>query len=61
MKGFTEDEKAAFVKFNEGLVNSESHRFRLDPEMSYVPSAVRAQDTAFWMPKKPAVKSTSQP
>jgi hypothetical protein len=61
MKGFSDEEKVAFVKFNEGLVNAETHRFRLDPEMSYVPAAVRAQDTAFWMPKKPAVKSTSQP
>jgi hypothetical protein len=61
MKGFSEEEKAVFTKFNEGLVNAESHRFRLDPEMSYVPAAVRAQDAAFWMPKKPGVKSTSQP
>jgi hypothetical protein len=29
--------------------------------MSYVPKEVRAQDPAFWMPKKPAVKPPSQP
>jgi hypothetical protein len=61
MKGLSDEEKAAFAKFSEGLVNSESHRFRLDPEMSYVPTAVRAQDAAFWMPKKLPVKSSSQP
>lgn len=61
MKGLSDDEKAVFQKFNEGLVNMESHRFRLDPEMSYVPTGVRAHDPAFWMPKKPAVKSSSQP
>jgi hypothetical protein len=61
MNGFSDEEKAAFAKFHEGLVNAETHRFRLDPEMSYVPAAVRSQDAAFWMPKKPGMKSTSQP
>jgi hypothetical protein len=61
MKGATAEERAALKKLNEGLVNTESHRFRLDPEMSYVPKEVRAQDPAFWMPKKPAAKPPSQP
>ena len=61
MKGFSEEEKTAFAKFNEGLVIAVTHRFRLDPEMSYVPAAVRAQETSFWMPRKTSVKSASQP
>jgi hypothetical protein len=62
MKGATEEERGALRKFGaESLINSETHRFRLDPEMSYVPNDVRAQDPGFWMPKKPAAKATSQP
>ena len=63
MKGLTKDEATVLEKFAaEGLVNSETQRFRLDPNMCYVPKDVKAQDTAFWNPKKPAVKTpTTQP
>jgi len=64
MKGFTPDEGATFQKFfTEGLINSETHRFRLNPVMSYVPKETRAQDPDFWTPKKPAAapKPSSQP
>jgi hypothetical protein len=62
MKGATAEERAALQKFSlEALISAETQRFRLDPEMSYVPKEVRAQDPAFWMPKKPAVKPPSQP
>lgn len=63
MKGATKDEASALEKFAaEGLVNSETERFRLDPNMCYVPKDVKAQDPAFWIPKKPAVKTpTTQP
>jgi hypothetical protein len=62
MKGFTPQEMETLQKFStNALINTETQRFRLDPEMSYVPKEVRAQDPAFWMPKKPAVtKKTSQ-
>lgn len=54
MKGFTADEGPTLQKFMlEGVVNMESQRFRLDPAQSYVPKEVRAQDPAFWMPKRP--------
>ena len=56
MKAFTPEDGQIFDKFSEGAINIESHRFRLSPEMSYVPKEVRAQDPAFWMPKKPATK-----
>lgn len=52
MKAATEEERNTLQKFSaEGLINSETIRFRLDPGMSYVPKEVRAQDPAFWMPK----------
>jgi hypothetical protein len=63
MKGATPEEQAALQKFGaEALINAETQRFRLDPNMCYVPKEVRAQDPAFWNPKKPAPpKPTSQP
>jgi hypothetical protein len=55
MKGFNPDEGTAMQKFMlEGVLNMETQRFKLDPVQSYVPKEVRSQDTAFWMPKKPA-------
>jgi hypothetical protein len=60
MKGMTKDEQAALQKFSaEGLINVETQRFRLDPNMCYVPKEVRAQDPAFWTPKKPVAKVPS--
>jgi hypothetical protein len=55
MKGASTEEGMALQKFMlEGVVNVETQRFRLDPVQSYVPRETRAQDPAFWMPKKPA-------
>jgi len=64
MKAATPQEQTALQKFGaEALINAETQRFRLDPEMSYVPKEVRAQDPGFWMPKRPAApkKPTTQP
>jgi hypothetical protein len=62
MKGATAEERATLEKFGkESLLNEETHRFRVDPEMSYVPKEVRAEDPAFWLPKKPAAKTSTQP
>jgi len=62
MKAFTKDEMALLQKFStDGLINSETQRFRVDPNMCYVPKDVRASDPAFWNPKKPAVKATTTP
>ncbi|MBP1637096.1 MAG: hypothetical protein H6Q10_3670 [Acidobacteria bacterium] len=48
-KAFTAEEQETLQKFSaEGLVNTETIRFRLDPRMSYVPPEVRAQDPSFW-------------
>ena len=59
MKGANAEERAALQKFSvEGLVSVVTHRFRVDPEMSYVPREVREQDPAFWIPKRPAVKTS---
>jgi hypothetical protein len=62
MKGFTAQEGQELQKFlAEGLLNTETQRFRVDPAQSYVPRDVRAQDPEFWMPKKAApAKPTSQ-
>jgi hypothetical protein len=54
MKAIPEADSQVFTKFNEGLINTETIRFRLSPEMSYVPKDVRDSDPAFWAPKKPA-------
>jgi hypothetical protein len=63
MKGFNTEEGMAMQKFMlEGVVNVETQRFRVDPVQSYVPKETRAQDPAFWIPKKPAAaKPTTQP
>jgi hypothetical protein len=62
MKGMTPDEMGVMQKFaTEGMVNSETQRFRIDPNMCYVPKDVRASDPAFWNPKKPAAKATTPP
>jgi len=61
-QGLTAEEHAALQKFSaEGLLSSETHRFRLDPAMSYVSPETRAQDPAFWMPKKQVARATTQP
>ena len=66
MQGFTPDEMTALQKFTtDGLLNSETNRFRLDPKQSYVPREARATDPAFWgqmpSPAKPTVHPTKKP
>jgi hypothetical protein len=48
MKALTPQEQEAMAKFNEVLISAETQRYRLDPDMSYVPKAVRETDPAFW-------------
>ncbi|GAC1490334.1 MAG: hypothetical protein NVS1B5_15190 [Gemmatimonadaceae bacterium] len=51
--GMTPEELSVMNKFStDGMVNIETHRFRLSPTMSYVPRSVRLSDPAFWMPGK---------
>jgi quinol monooxygenase YgiN len=50
------DLAAAGKWIQEGLINNETQRFRLDPMQSYVDAATRAKDPAFWMPKKAAAR-----
>ena len=51
-KTFTPDEMAALQKFaTTGMVNAETQRFRLDPRQSYVDTATKAKDPAFWSPR----------
>jgi hypothetical protein len=57
-KAIGEADSQVFTKFNEGLINTETFRMRLSPEMSYVSAEVRASDPAFWKPKKPAPAKT---
>ena len=52
MKAMTAQEQEVMGKFAEHTVSTQTNRFRLNPEMSYVPRSVREQDPAFWMPKK---------
>ncbi len=62
MKAATTDERASLMKFStDGLVNTETIRFRLDPVMSYVPQSVRAEDPAFWMPKTATAEPKPRP
>ena len=61
MQGLNAEESAALQKVSlEGLINTETNRFRIDPRMSYVSQATRATDPGFWMPKKVA-KVATQP
>jgi hypothetical protein len=54
MKNFSADDAIALQKFSvEGLLSAETNRFRLDPAQSYVARELRAQDPAFWGPKRP--------
>lgn len=51
MKAFTPDELATLQKFaTAGMINAETHRFRLDPGQSYVDAATKAKDPKFWSP-----------
>ena len=55
MQSFTPDEQSTMQKFfTDGVINSETNRFALNPTMSYVSAETRATDPAFWMPKQPA-------
>jgi len=59
MKGANQQEMEALQRFSaEGLMSVQTTRFRLDPEMSYVPAEVRAQAPSFWMPKAAVMKKT---
>jgi hypothetical protein len=58
MQGMAPQDMEALQKFaREGMLNSETQRFRVDPVQSYVDKATRDLDPAFWVPKKPAVKT----
>ena len=51
-KTITPAERDIFKKFEtEALLNAESNRFRLDPNMSYVSAETKAADPAFWSKK----------
>jgi hypothetical protein len=51
-KTVTAEERAVFQKFNtEALINAESNKYRLDPQMSYVSPETKAADPAFWSKK----------
>jgi hypothetical protein len=60
MKAMSPEDMAMLQKFaREGLLNSETQRFRVDPVQSYVDKATRDSDP-FWRPKKPVMKTPSQ-
>lgn len=61
MKAFSEADQKAFQPFFEGLAGSDSQRFALSSQMSYVPAETRASDPEFWMPKKRPVTKASAP
>lgn len=52
MKAMTPEDAPIGKDFNQGLINTETFRFRLSPEMSYVSDEIRASDPGFWKPKK---------
>jgi hypothetical protein len=61
-KGMSEQERGTMQKFSaEGLISSETTRFRLDPTMSYVPKEIRATDPGFWMPKPATSAAPAKP
>lgn len=55
MQSFTPEEMATMQKFfTDGVINTETNRYALNPTMSYVAPETRATDPAFWTPKRPA-------
>jgi hypothetical protein len=55
----TDEEREVFRKATDGMMSSETNRFRLSPTMSYVSKETRASDPGFWMPRKrPAKRAT---
>jgi hypothetical protein len=51
-QSFTPDELTTLNKFfTDDLINTETNRFRLDPQMTYVSAETRATDPAFWIPR----------
>jgi hypothetical protein len=58
MQGATAEERAALQKFStDGMLNSETNRFRLDSQQSYVSRETRATDPAFWGPQPRATSA----
>jgi hypothetical protein len=55
MKAMTPQEQEAIQKSDAQATRIETQRFRVDPDMSYVPQSVRDQDPKFWK------KSTTSP
>jgi hypothetical protein len=55
MKAMTPQEQEAIQKSDAQSITIETNRYRLDPDMSYVPQSVRDQDPKFWK------KSTTSP
>ncbi len=57
-KGLTGEERAPLQKFmTDGVLNTVTNRYRLDPVQSYVTKETRAKDPAFWLPKPAATRS----
>ena len=51
-KSMTPAERDVFKKFEtEALINAETNKYRLDPDMSYVSAETKAADPAFWSKK----------
>jgi len=52
-KGVTAEEGALLGKvMKESVIDTSTNRYRLDPAQSYVNAETKAQDPAFWSPKK---------
>ena len=52
-KGMTAEESATLGRFmKESVMSVGTNRYRLDPGQSYVNAETKAQDPAFWSPKK---------
>jgi hypothetical protein len=62
MNAMTDQERQTLQRFAaEGMFDTETQRFELNPEMSYVPAEVRAQDPAFWGRKSSAAAPATRP
>ena len=48
MKAMTPEEQDAMQKFPPHAVSIETNRYRVDPDMSFVPQSIRDQDPTFW-------------
>jgi hypothetical protein len=59
-KGLTGEERTTLQKtMTEGVLDTFTNRYRLDPRQSYVTKEIREKDPSFWMPKTTVARAST--